>query len=307
MNFNDLALNTSYNTGPSGYRILSNHELSKYDVRNCCTKVIDLVATFFRWLTHWLSMVPSKCFGYRAKEYHQENQAIVHKENNKGLCVFIHGLNGHPAIWNNHLDFLSKKHVKCDTYVPFVPHAGNCTLEEAADPLCNCIVEYIKEHPLSPVCLVGISNGGRIALYIETQLRQKAKNTSVKISTLAAVHFGTSRMNMLQGSCLRSLMKYKESIVNEISYESDKAKALLEAVVKPLESGNGKRSYEFYATSQDTTVPELGSSLPLLDKGEAHYLVHGCGHDSIASVVAEAQMTSCTKWMVMDCMDKNGL
>ena len=216
------------------------------------------------------------------------------KTNSKGLYVLIHGLNGQPSIWNGHIAELEKMH-HTDLFVPCVPHKGNCSLEEAAIPILNQLLDFIQQHPDKPICLIGVSNGARLALWLEVQLRKKASHTAIKISNIAGVHLGSSRMNFVASyRCTRWWFRYKPQTLEELAFNSPKAKQLINAVREPFE---GTRDYEFFASTEDFHIPETDSSLPNLDKGEKHHLISGYAHSGIVGGVKKRQLESCHEWM----------
>jgi hypothetical protein len=217
------------------------------------------------------------------------------KKDSQGLVVLIHGLRNSPAAWNTQLSYLRKYH-QIDVFAPTVPHKGMCSLEEAAMPILPKVLDYVEKHPGKPVCLLGVSNGGRIVLWLDPQLRQKAPNTPVKISNIAGVHFGSRRMNLLENIGLAKRF-YPEALRQELQYGSSKAKELLQQVASSLPDRCAPRNYEFYATTEDLSVPDLDSTLPQINKGESHHVVHGHSHDSIVGAVAERQINSCVQWM----------
>jgi hypothetical protein len=116
------------------------------------------------------------------------------------------------------------------------------------------------------------------------------------ISNIAGVHLGSRQMNKLEITGIAKWL-YPEALRNELQYGSSKAKELLSQVAAPLPEGCASRRYEFYATTEDTSVPDLDSALPKLNKGEACTVLHGQSHNSIVSAVAERQINSCIQWI----------
>lgn len=215
----------------------------------------------------------------------------------EGLYVLIHGLSGHPGIWQTHLNIL-KKEVNKDVFVPYVPLKGNGPLEDVAGPLLTVIKDYVVKHPTKPICLIGVSNGGRICTWLETQLRTSMN--PVKVSTIAAVHFGTSRMDLVK-LCYEWTgwsLGYDISVVNDLCFASEKAKRILETVSQPLPKGV-IREFEFFASTEDSQVPGLSSSMPKLGiyHKPVNHVVHGYDHSGIVAGVALDQIRSCMEWM----------
>lgn len=259
------------------------------DNRGCLEKVCHKIMSILReigflFITIYRRCLPASYTYDRPEEWNSETKA---------LCVLIHGLYDWPCTWNPQLEQLNNQE-KIDTFVPSVTAEGNCSLEEAADPILPTILDYAKKNPGKPICLMGASNGSRIATYLETQMRTKAPTTPIRVSTIAGIHFGSSTMNHLNGPAKCFL---KPEPREEFSYGSEKAKELLKRVREPLADGVAERAYEFYASPDDAIIPDLDSSLPFLGKGEIYHIVPGQGHCSLFGAVAEEQIATCIKWI----------
>lgn len=216
----------------------------------------------------------------------------------KGLYVLIHGANGHPVTWQSHIDQLKDDQSK-DVFVPYVPQRGNGPVEEVAASILKVVEEYAASHPKRPVCLIGVSRGGPICTWLETQMRISVPSTPVRISTIAAVHFGSSRMELVKW-CHQLTgwsLGYDLSVVRELSFGSEKAKEILNNVLRPLPEGT-TREFEFFASTEDLYVPEISSSMPRLGNHKVTYRVlHGHGHSSIVEEVSKDQIQACREWM----------
>lgn len=272
--------------------IQPHHVLStQYDKRSSWVKKQDRLLSIFRELRYGCSFVYHYLFS--AKYHHCGEKRVWNKES-KSLCVLVHGLRSHPCIWRPQLELL-KRHPEIDLFVPFVPKKGNCSLEEAAVPILPTILDYAEQHPGKPICLMGVSNGSRIVTWLETQLREKAPRSAVRVSTIAGIHFGSPVVNWLEKYKLAFLI-LKPVIRKELAFGSQKAKDLMEKVTKPLPPNTAPRSWDFSATTEDLQVPHLGTSLPNLP-GATRHIRHGHGHSSIVEAMAEEQIRSYVKWM----------
>lgn len=262
------------------------------DHRSCMQQGIDKVTSIVRQFQYWVSFfVRRKSCDYA----HQIGQNRQWSPENQGLCVLLHGLRSHPAAWHPQVSLL-RKESGVEVLVPCVPRKGMCSLEEAAQPILPIILDYARKNPQKAIFIGGISNGSRLATWLETQLRKEAPSTPVKVSTIAGIHFGSSRMQLLEWLGIASCF-YPRSLRDELHFGSQKAKELLQAVLAPLPERVAPRDYEFYATTADLSVPDLGSSLPRLNKGEKIHILHGHSHDSIVAAVANQQIASCLQWM----------
>jgi len=265
------------------------------DPRTKIKKIADAFLSFAREI-HWATSMAVQKFATPSSRFHLPEKKITWKQHSNGLCVLLHGLRGHPCIWNAHYSFL-KKHSDIDLFIPFIPQKGNCALEEAASPLLPKLIDYAKKYPGKPICLIGVSNGSRLATWLETELRTKVPNTSVKVSTIAGVHLGSRLVNRLQHLKIADFF-LKPILQKELSYQSKKAQELLAKVKMPLNKEVAKRNYEFYGSTEDFFyVPDLHSSLPVLNIGEQHHIVHGQGHNSIVRAVAKDQTERCFAWI----------
>ncbi len=261
-----------------------------YDHRESWRKPIDLIVSLFRQLHYSFSVLYYQLFCLDPQHGKHE---IKCKDKSQGLVVLVHGLRNTPAAWHSQLSLLDRHPI--DVFAPFVHERGMCSLEEAAAPLLPILENYTKNNLGKPLCLLGTSNGGRIVAWLETELRRIAPATPVKVSTIAGVHLGSSRMNLLKDLGLAKYF-YPSALQEELPYNSGKAQELLNRIKAPLPEGC-KRSYEFYATTEDLSIPNLDSSLPKLNRGESVHVVHGHSHSSIVTAVAEKQISSCLGWI----------
>jgi hypothetical protein len=264
---------------------------AQHDRRTPIEKARDMALSILREIGYGFSLLYRCCF----PAFDFCGKTVIWKKESGGLCVLLHGLNGHPSIWNPQRELL-KKHSKLDVFVPAIPKKGNCSLEEAAEPILSTVLDYVAKKPGKPICLLGISNGSRLATWLEVQLREKAPTVPVKVSTIAGVHFGSAMMDRLQRLGIAQYL-YHPSACQELVYGSSKSRELLSRVVEPLSRNVADRSYEFYASTDDFHVPDIASSLPYLNKGERLHILHGYDHSGIVSAVAEKQIASCTHWI----------
>jgi alpha-beta hydrolase superfamily lysophospholipase len=214
------------------------------------------------------------------------------KSQPSGLIVLIHGLRGSREIWHTQLNLL--KSYNYDIYVPIVPHQGLCSLQEASTPILDYIINYINIHPRIPICILGVSNGGRIALYLDLQLRSKFPKTPVFISNIASPHNGSSRMNLLIKLHLANFF-YPQILQEELLPNSETNMKLMLNIQSPTKA---PRQYEFYGTTTDLHIPELESTLPQIpNHNTTHYVLYGHSHNSIVHAAAENQIRNCVQWI----------
>lgn len=263
-----------------------------YDHRSYASMTVHAVMSLFRQVQYTLTVLYHRISAhYPAPSLRN----VVWKQGSQGLVVLLHGLRNDPAAWFSQIDLL-RKHSQIEVFAPVVPNRGMCSLEEAAQPVLPAIEQYARENPGKPICLLGVSNGSRVATWSETQLRQSAPQSPVLVSTIAGVHKGSKRMNLLEYLGLAKYF-YPQVLQEELAYNSETSSTLLNRVKAPLPAGCAERYYEFYATTEDVSVPDLDSSLPFIEKQEHWYLLHGHSHDSIVTAIAGEQIKHCTDWI----------
>lgn len=207
--------------------------------------------------------------------------------NNKGLVVFIHGLNSTPELGRN----LYKKEIEnqargeFEVWVPSIPKQGNCSLEEAAKPILEMVEKYIETNPGKPVQLIGHSNGGRIAAYIETHLRDK--EVAIRMTGIAGVFFGSEVINLYKKTGAAHLF-LSHHILKDLQTNSQKSKQLINDMRKEVTIGS--REYTFYTTVNDLAIPNFTSCLPNIEQNEKCYVLIGCGHSDIQEVVYKREI-----------------
>jgi len=274
--------------------IFSDEEWRKNnDKRSIVRRVYDFIIMIFRELAYEIHTVTYRLFTSQQR-FPLHDQEIEWKNDTKGLCVFIHGLNGHPHVWDKHISLIQDSTL--DIYAPHVHHGGRCSLDEAIDPLFKRISDYALKNPKSPISLMGVSNGGRLALALETMIRKNAPKTDVKVSTIASIHFGTPFIKFMKNLGLCEWV-VDPIVAEEFEYGSKKAQEILAKVQEPIPVGNGVRSYEFFATFEDIFVGDLGCSLPKFSDEDKHEILQGYGHNSIVSAVAVKQVKNTVDWM----------
>lgn len=216
------------------------------------------------------------------------------QEKSEGLFLFLHGFKGHPSIWNRQKKLL-ELHPEFDTFAPVIPSLGNCSLDDAGEPLLEVLLNYSDKHPGKPVCISGVSNGSRLATWLEVRMREQRPDTPIRISTISGVHYGTSMVDRLNRWGVADWI-LDEDFSREMAFGSPKARELLRKVKTALPDNVKPRSYQFFATTGDLVV-DLESSIPRLGKDEEVTIVHGQGHGSLVPAIAAEQIESSVKWM----------
>jgi hypothetical protein len=89
------------------------------------------------------------------------------RRDSAGLCLLLHGMNASRKQWEKYTRQFPKDFPHMDYLAGPVFKAGNCSLEEAAEPFIEVVEDYLRKFPGKPLILIGTSNGSRIASYIE--------------------------------------------------------------------------------------------------------------------------------------------
>ena len=261
------------------------------DDRSRLLRIVHVIQSLFREIKYSLTVLYYRLFSPVPQ---LSSKKFEWNPKSQGLFVLVHGLRNDPAAWYSQLSLLSS-HREIDVFAPVITKRGLCSLDQATNPLLPVLNDYVKKHPTNPICLLGTSNGGRIITKLEIELRHISPSNPVRVSSVAGAHYGSSRMNLLNQLGLAKWF-YRNELRQELRYSSDKAKELLTHIKSPLKPNCAQRSYEFYATTEDISIPDLDSTLPNLGIGEQCHMLHGVGHSSIVSAVAERQISSCLEW-----------
>lgn len=268
-----------------------------YQLKSLPERIVDEIITIFHNCAYFISLIPHflAYMVHRPTNYCTIDIANEQwQQENTGLFVFITGLNGHPVWAAPYLSSIQAEHPTLEVRIPVIPHSGDCSLEEASAPIVDLVRHYIQANPGKKICLIGISNGGRIAGYVETQLRNE--EASIRVTGIAGMFFGSIRMNTLVETPLARHL-YSSAVIEEFLYASSRAQALIEAMQEP---SSPERNYEFYAAANDGFIPNFGSCLPVLNHGERHTLITGHGHMSIAGAICKQELQRACEWMELE-------
>ena len=212
----------------------------------------------------------------------------------EGLIVYIHGLGSNPKIGESLYAQEIEKQApnKYDIWVPNVVKKGNCSLEEAATPILERVRKYIEENPGKPVQLIGHSNGGRIAGYIDTHTRDM--NVNMRVTGIAGVFGGTNIVTLGKVLGLANFFICK-TLASELKTNSKVCKELVQGMREKVE--NGSRTYTFYTTIDDIAIPNYNSCLPKINQNEEHITKAGCSHNSIQTAVLKEEIRKIVDFM----------
>ncbi len=260
-------------------------------------KVWDVFCAVIRLILFYIMMLPKMFF--RAPEECVSPTTKKHEwkvENNKGLYVIIHGLNGSPKMTAASYVKLIKKD-RPGIYEIRAPHVykkGNCSLKAAATPIIQMIGSYLAENPGKPIHLIGTSNGARIAAHVELAFRKRS--VDIRVTAIAGVFFGSQRVERFKNFKRIVPLVLHKNIIEDFSVGSKRAQMLIEKMQEPVTVGS--RSYEFYGTPNDESIPNFSSCFPK-DIPEAiyHPPVKGESHVTLWNSIRSKVLQDSYKWM----------
>jgi len=185
---------------------------------------------------------------------------------NQGLILFIHGWKGLPHNWHEYLIKIKRDRLGFCCLAPHVISEGNCSLEEAAKPLLAIVKDYAVKNPCKPIVLIGTSNGGRIAMHLESQLAvEDLDGRCFSLVSLAGVHYGTKFVDYLTSCNMVWTSQMDSHILEDFSWQSQMATECLGdwREKQLIWRANGiQASHLFCVTTEDGQVYPLSCSLP---------------------------------------------
>jgi hypothetical protein len=199
--------------------------------------------------------------------------------------------------------FKQKYQNKITIFQPPITKKGNCSLEEAATPIYDQIVEWSKTHPNQPIVVIGGSNGARLSGYIASMLKTKAAiENPIQACCIAGPFYGTKMINQpgfpgwMGGYIWRWVVKniiYCDIVYEELSWKSDKA---IE-VIKAMQAG-GKAGvrFKFYSSLADLQIQSLVSANPSI-QGAEYYFSRVEGHSSLVRTAQEEIGRQCFEFI----------
>ena len=230
---------------------------------------------------------------------------IEWNKSNDGLIVVIHGLLGTPKTLGYDI---AKKILSCknnynydynyEILLPIIPFKGNCSLESAAKPLYNIILDYIQSNPSKPVHLISCSNGCRIASWIECELRNI--DVHIKLTCIAGAFDGS---NIVDKFNIPLSLILTNDILTDLSTGSETNNKLIERINSELKFGS--RFYEFYGTANDWYIPNFNGCFPLIKQKNLnnnfkviyHDLKYGYDHVSLGWYLSDEIVKNSIDWI----------
>ncbi|MCB1136788.1 MAG: hypothetical protein KDK78_11005 [Chlamydiia bacterium] len=215
------------------------------------------------------------------------------KEGCRGLCLMVDGLFGPREILEPQRQRFVERSTDLDIKLPQVPFNGNCAVAIAVEPILKMVLDYQSRFPSNPICLIGVSNGGRIVAELELALRRYP--SVVKVSTIAGALLGTRLVDNLMRTGLTPLV-LDPVLQEELQYGSANALDRLERQREDLPEGV-VRHFTYYVAAQETHIFPFTSSMPDIGKGEDVRVIQGQTHCSLSYAIAEEQVDDCLSWI----------
>lgn len=218
----------------------------------------------------------------------------------KGLFLTVHGLRGSTTEWEKYENDFKQQYPGAHHFNPHVALEGNCPLEEAAKPLLKAVEDYLKKFPGSPITIIGTSNGGRIAAYLESHLSPELLgNSKLLVVSVAGVHYGTKVIDRLDNLRVLQLANLNSTLADEFHWGSEVAEEnlkLWQDKQTEWKKNDKKVSHFFIATTEDEQVRGQSASLPQApsDTTQVKYAVYNA--ESHISIV-DASHSKVMKWI----------
>jgi alpha-beta hydrolase superfamily lysophospholipase len=296
--------NTKWHDREYGIRDLS--DFAKLDTRSDLQKSVNYIQTVFHGAQYSISNTHKQIQAQFNTENFPEINVTepIGSSDKRALVVFFHGLNGHPSLWSEHINYFESNY-EIDIIAPKIPARGNCDIEdEIFLGFFNRIVDWTLRNPSKPVALFGQSNGSRIALLFETWLRNKAPQTPVYVSLTGPVLFGSKTVEKFKAQLdTAANLLFDYNVFSDLNFKSPSAKKILQSARDHLAKGVAERCYSIYAPFHDHYIYSLGSALPIINpnkdpgKIEQHYIIYNYGHNAVVAGIAKPQINECINWI----------
>jgi hypothetical protein len=268
-------------------KVLTKTEAAQITRRSWLTKTIDsLRAVINQGIFILRNNVPGLISHWKTPKSEQYNisQDQNWKENSNGLVVLLHGLNSHPAVWHGHVSTMKKdtaNYGSVDLRTPLIPKKGNCTVSESLGPIENMIRNYARNHPDKPICVLGVSNGGRLAAHLSHKLQDL--DNPLLFSGIASVLNGTQHPIFQNES-------FDPEIKKDYIWADTEAAELIKKMAT-VEKTNRLRESIFYTSTEDPLVYPWYGSIPFFkDQNNDNYYCKAQGHSSIVGHVKRHQL-----------------
>lgn len=200
--------------------------------------------------------------------------------NMKSIIIMLHGMNSSSGQFWLHIKELEKYNDYIKLYIPEITNRGMCTLQQSGDPVYSEIDKHIRDiiKKNIRIILIGISNGGRVALYIYSKIMDNYNYNNVYVSTLGSPLRGTYLADIALITKGYYLSNYfgNEKVIEELRYDSDVSRSLIE---KCLKYDNFKNNTRFYTAKYDAMV--FPYKCAILENHSNNKIIEDVGHNGL--------------------------
>lgn len=213
------------------------------------------------------------------KTYNEpENKYNVFPEDADKIVIMLHGMNGAPSQFKFHVEELERRDPQIKFFIPFILNRGMASPEECGD----LILSQIKVKPNMKIVIVGISNGGRIGMYLYSKFAEHG--IDLYLTTLGSPIKGTMTADLMIKTKLYWLSNYKWEILSQLGFNSETNQNLIKAC-EQIEGFNEKTL--FYVSRNDMIIYPYNCGFL---EGHEYKLKDGFGHNSLVHGVYSEQV-----------------
>ncbi len=212
------------------------------------------------------------------------------------LIIMLHGMNSSSGQFALHIDKViehNKDHNDCvRMYIPEIRNNGMDTLEKCGEDIYSSIQDKLDDivHRGISVFILGISNGGRIGMYLYDKIMDRYHYDKLYLSTLGSPLRGTKIANLAKQSGLYMATPYRSNpnVLSELMYESDTS---LDLIKKCNRYESFPNNTKFYSSNGDIMIspPSAG----IIEGHKNNVILDGIGHNGMIIYYHQDQLLWC--------------
>lgn len=220
----------------------------------------------------------------------------IFKNDTKALVIKLHGMNAEPGQFMLHMNQFEKYNIEHNNtiqiYVPEILNKGMATVASCGDAIFAEIDTFLKNmYRTIPIFLIGISNGGRIGLYLYSKIQQTYNHDRIYLTTLGAPLKGTHMIDVMTMTRAHWFTNYAQhnDVIDEMRFDSPKSKELIANCEAHTSFKNNTR---LYASTNDIFINPY--TCGILD-GHNNVVVSDVGHNGLVYKYYSDQIDWCIK------------